>query len=149
MVARGSAPERVFAQVAEEVGLLVAAESAMVFHHRPDGETAVVGTWGQAPADPDDPAFGAAVRSPVVVEGRPWGAIVAASTTSALPADAEDQIAQFTDLVATAISNVQARSDLAASRARLVAAADEERRRVVRDLHDGAQQRIMHTVVTL
>jgi len=149
MVARGSAPERVFAQVAEEVGLLVAAETAMVFQHLADGEAVVVGTWGQPPAGPDEPASGAAVRSPVVVDGRPWGAIVAASSTSALPVDAEDQIAQFTDLVATAISNVQARSDLAASRARLVAAADEERRRVVRDLHDGAQQRLMHIVVTL
>jgi len=58
-------------------------------------------------------------------------------------------MAQFTELVATAISNVQARSDLAASRARIVATADEERRRVVRDLHDGAQQRLVHTIVTL
>jgi signal transduction histidine kinase len=56
---------------------------------------------------------------------------------------------QFTELVATAISNIEARSDLAASRARLVAAADEERRRVVRDLHGGAQQRLVHTVITL
>jgi signal transduction histidine kinase len=38
---------------------------------------------------------------------------------------------------------------LAASRARIVAAADEERRRVVRDLHDGAQQRLVHTIITL
>jgi signal transduction histidine kinase len=56
---------------------------------------------------------------------------------------------EFTELVATAISNTQARSDLAASRARIAAAADEERRRLVRDLHDGAQQRLVHTVVTL
>ena len=61
----------------------------------------------------------------------------------------ESRIGEFTELVATAISNVQARSDLAASRARIVAAADDERRRVVRDLHDGAQQRLVHTVVTL
>jgi signal transduction histidine kinase len=56
---------------------------------------------------------------------------------------------EFTNLVATAISNIEARSDLAASRARVVAAADDERRRVVRDLHDGAQQRLVHTIVTL
>jgi signal transduction histidine kinase len=56
---------------------------------------------------------------------------------------------QFTELVATAISNIEARSELAASRARIVAAADEERRRVVRDLHDGAQQRLVHTIITL
>jgi signal transduction histidine kinase len=66
-----------------------------------------------------------------------------------MPADAESRIAEFTELVATSISNIQARSELAASRARIVAATDEERRRVVRDLHDGAQQRLVHTVITL
>jgi signal transduction histidine kinase len=65
------------------------------------------------------------------------------------PADTESQIAEFTELVATAIANTEARTELAASRARIVAATDEERRRVVRDLHDGAQQRLVHTVITL
>jgi signal transduction histidine kinase len=64
-------------------------------------------------------------------------------------ADAPSRIAKFTELVAAAIANIQVRSDLAASRARIVAAADEERRRVARDLHDGAQQRVVHTIVTL
>ena len=91
-----------------------------------------------------------AVGSPIVVNGRLWGAIAAGtSKAEPLPPDGESRISKFTELVATAISNVQARSDLAASRARLVAAADEERRRVVRDLHDGAQQRLVHTVLTL
>jgi signal transduction histidine kinase len=90
------------------------------------------------------------VGTPIVVEGRLWGAMIAASTRAVpLPADAESRIEEFTELVATAISNMQARSDLAASRARVVAAADEERRRVVRDLHDGAQQRLVHTIITL
>jgi signal transduction histidine kinase len=66
-----------------------------------------------------------------------------------MPPETESRIAEFTALVATAISNVQTRSELAASRARVVAAADRERLRVVRDLHDGAQQRLVHTVVTL
>ena len=61
----------------------------------------------------------------------------------------EDRLGEFTELVATAISNTEARTQLAASRARIVAAADEERRRVVRDLHDGAQQRLVHTIITL
>jgi len=56
---------------------------------------------------------------------------------------------EFAELVATAISNTEARADVAASRARIAAAADEERRRVVRDLHDGAQQRLVHTMITL
>jgi signal transduction histidine kinase len=90
------------------------------------------------------------VGTPIVVEGRVWGVIIAASRQSEpLPAGTESRIAEFTELVATAISNIQARADLAASRARIVAAADEERRRVVRDLHDGAQQRLVHTVITL
>jgi signal transduction histidine kinase len=55
----------------------------------------------------------------------------------------------FTELVGTAVANAQARSDQAASRARIVAAADEERRRVVRDLHDGAQQRLVHSIINL
>jgi PAS domain S-box-containing protein len=91
-----------------------------------------------------------AVGTPIVVEGRLWGVTIAASSRAEpQPAGTESRVGQFTDLIATAISNVQARSDLAASRARIVAAADDERRRVVRDLHDGAQQRLVHTVLTL
>jgi PAS domain S-box-containing protein len=91
-----------------------------------------------------------AVGCPIVVEGRVWGVmIVAQGVSEPLPAEAETRMGKFTELVATAISNVQARWDLAASRARIVAAADDERRRVVRDLHDGAQQRLVHTIVTL
>ena len=91
-----------------------------------------------------------AVGAPIVAEGRLWGATSAASLQSdPIPADTEARMEQFTELVATAISNIEARSDLAASRARIVVAADDERRRVVRDLHDGAQQRLVHTVITL
>jgi signal transduction histidine kinase len=90
-----------------------------------------------------------AVGSPIVVEGRVWGAIIVASREDPLPPTTEERVGQFTELVATAISNVLARSAVAASRARIVAATDEERRRVVRDLHDGAQQRLVHTVITL
>ncbi len=90
----------------------------------------------------------AAVGVPIVVEGKLWGAIGAAATAP-LPPDAEARMAEFTALVATAIANIDARTELTASRSRIVAAADEERRRVVRDLHDGAQQRLVHTVITL
>jgi signal transduction histidine kinase len=83
------------------------------------------------------------------VEGRLWGVIVVGSREARLPSGTEERIAQFTELLATAISNVEARRQLAASRARVVAATDEERRRVVRDLHDGAQQRLVHTIITL
>jgi PAS domain S-box-containing protein len=91
-----------------------------------------------------------AVGCPIVAAGRLWGAMVVSSRpTEPLPAGTEGWIEEFAELVATAIANVQARTDLAASRARVVAAADEERRRVVRDLHDGAQQRLVHTVITM
>jgi GAF domain-containing protein len=97
-----------------------------------------------------DAGIGSTVGSPIVVDGRLWGAMIAATRTDEpMPADTESRIEQFTELVATAISNMQARSDLAASRARLVTAGDEARRRVVRDLHDGAQQRLVHAIVML
>jgi signal transduction histidine kinase len=73
----------------------------------------------------------------------------AATEREQFPPDTEQRMAAFTELVGTAIANIQARSDLTASRARIVAAADEERRRVVRDLHDGAQQRLVHSIITL
>jgi PAS domain S-box-containing protein len=91
-----------------------------------------------------------AVGTPIVVEGRLWGLIAAGSRTDQpLPPDTEARLASFTELVGTAIANAEARTEVAASRARIVAATDEERRRMVRDLHDGAQQRLVHTVITL
>jgi signal transduction histidine kinase len=89
-----------------------------------------------------------AVAAPIVVEGCVWGVMTLASTKP-LPADTEARVASFAELVATAIANAEARAELAASRARIVASADEERRRVVRDLHDGAQQRLVTTTLTL
>jgi signal transduction histidine kinase len=65
------------------------------------------------------------------------------------PADAEERLAQFAELLATAVSNAVMRTELAASRARVIAAADESRRRIERDLHDGAQQRLVTLAVAL
>jgi signal transduction histidine kinase len=91
-----------------------------------------------------------AAGTPVVVEGRLWGLMAVGSSQEApLPSDTEARLASFTELVATAIANTEARTEVAASRARIVAAIDDERRRVVRDLHDGAQQRLVHTILTL
>ncbi len=91
-----------------------------------------------------------AVGGPIVVAGRLWGAMIVSSRQpEPMPAGTEAWIEEFAELVATAIANLQARSDLAESRARIIAAGDEERRRVVRDLHDGAQQRLVHTVITM
>jgi signal transduction histidine kinase len=84
------------------------------------------------------------VGAPIVVAGRLWGAAVVGSRRpEPLPADTESRVGDFADLVATAIANAEARSELTASRARIVAAADDARRRLERDLHDGAQQRLV------
>ena len=87
---------------------------------------------------------GSGVGTPVIVEGRLWGVITARSRPEQpLPADTEARLASFTELVATAIANADSRAELMASRARIVAAADETRRRIERDLHDGIQQRLV------
>jgi signal transduction histidine kinase len=84
------------------------------------------------------------IGTPVVVEGRLWGSIGAGSTLEEpLPPDAEARLASFTELVATAIANAEGRAELMASRTRIVAAADETRRRIERDLHDGTQQQLV------
>jgi PAS domain S-box-containing protein len=92
----------------------------------------------------------ATVGAPVVVDGALWGMIGASwRGEDRPPADAEERLAQFAELLDTAIANADTRDQLMASRARVLTAADEARRRVVRDLHDGAQQRLVHTIVTL
>jgi signal transduction histidine kinase len=85
------------------------------------------------------------VAAPIIIDDRLWGAAVALNFASgcALPAAAEERIANFADLITSAVSNAQTRSELIASRARIVAAADQTRRRLERDLHDGIQQRLV------
>jgi signal transduction histidine kinase/putative methionine-R-sulfoxide reductase with GAF domain len=86
--------------------------------------------------------------TPIIVEGRVWGVMLAGSTVSQpLQPDIEERLGSFTELVATAVANAESRAALAASRARIVAAADQSRRRIERDLHDGAQQRLVHAVI--
>lgn len=84
------------------------------------------------------------VGAPIVVGGRLWGAAIVGSTQPGpLPPDCEARVGDFADLVGTAIANAETRAQLRASRARIVAAADDARRRFERDLHDGAQQRLV------
>jgi PAS domain S-box-containing protein len=84
------------------------------------------------------------VAAPVIVEREIWGALIAGWDTSELSPDGtESRLAGFAELVATAISNAMSRSELIASRARIVTTADETRRRIERDLHDGTQQRLV------
>ncbi|MGI5237848.1 sensor histidine kinase [Dactylosporangium sp. CA-139066] len=91
-----------------------------------------------------------AVGVPVVVEGELWGVtVIMSSRPEPIPGDAEDRVLGFTDLVATAIANADNRAQLIASRARLVTTADEARRKIERDLHDGAQQRLVSLALEL
>jgi signal transduction histidine kinase len=90
------------------------------------------------------------VGGPIVVEGELWGVTVAAFTEAKpLSADSEARVGGFTELVGTAIANANAQAELTASRARIVASADETRRRIERDLHDGAQQRLVSLALQL
>jgi signal transduction histidine kinase len=90
------------------------------------------------------------VGAPISVEGRVWGVMLVASTRDQpLPPGTEERLADFTELVATAIANAEAHAQLTASRARIVATADETRRRIERDLHDGAQQRLVSLALQL
>src|SRR5919106_1800384 len=90
------------------------------------------------------------VGAPIVVDGDVWGTMVVSSRKhEPLPSDTETRTAAFAKLVATAIANADARAELAASRARVVSAADETRRRLERDLHDGTQQGLVSLALEL
>jgi GAF domain-containing protein len=101
-----------------------------------------------APGEHDTRGGWSAVGAPILVDGKPWGVIVV-HAAQVLPADAETRLADFTHLVASSISNVHARDNLIASRARIVTASDETRRRIERNLHDGIQQRLLALALSL
>jgi signal transduction histidine kinase len=191
LVADGTPREELFAAVAEEVGLLLPVDFAIMGRYEDDGAVTSIAGWG-APAarfpvgsrwdlegenlvtivlETGRPArvdgyvhasgqlgvagreggFHSAVGTPIVVDGRLWGVMTVGCTETKplLPPGTELRLASFTDLVATAIANAESRAALTASRARIVAAADESRRGIERDLHDGAQQRLVHAVIVL
>ena len=115
---------------------------------RIDYDDAISGVIGQVATR--DWGLRSSVGVPVSVEGQLWGAIVVALTGGEfLPADTESRLAGFTELVATAIANAEAQAEVTASRARVVAAADQARRRIERDLHDGTQQRLVSLALKL
>jgi PAS domain S-box-containing protein len=91
-----------------------------------------------------DDGMGSMVGVPIEVNGSIWGfMVVGGGPGEAIPAGTEERLARFTELVETAVSNATMRGELAASRARVIAAADGARRRIERDLHDGAQQQLV------
>ena len=97
----------------------------------------------------DENELMAALAVPVTVAGRLWGVLITKSLDGPLPRGTEHRLQQFADLVSFAIANAHHRAQLTASRARVVATADATRRQLQRDVHDGAQQRLVQTVITL
>jgi signal transduction histidine kinase len=160
LVARGAALPEIFDAAAREAARVLGEESMAVLRYEPEGQPSLVALHSShARLDMqvlrNGLGLAATVRRtgratrldgyaavPIVAAGRIWGLIVALSADAPLPPATEDQLAQFAELVAMAIDNAETRS-------RVLAAAEESRRRVERDLHDGAQQRLVHTVLTL
>ena len=93
--------------------------------------------------------FRSMVASPIIVEGRLWGVVNALSKQGPFAPDTPDRMADLTELVGTAVGNAENRAEVAASRTRIVTAADEARRRIERDLHDGAQQHLLALALRL
>jgi signal transduction histidine kinase len=101
------------------------------------------GRPGEAAAAIREMGWHSAMGAPISVEGRLWGVLVVYSKSDPLPPDTERRVGEFTQIVATAIANAESHAELDASRARIVATADATRRRIERDLHDGAQQQLV------
>ncbi len=120
------------------------------------GNAAHMGPEGSAGVSGDDAAVlgaeaaRASIGVPVVVDDQLWGTMVAVWPDAVERwDDTERRMTEFTELLATAIANAEGRDQLAASRIRVVAASDETRRRIERDLHDGIQQRLVSTALEL
>ena len=157
-VAQGAPPSHVFSTVTTELAHALRAPHAALFRYEPDGTAVLLAVHddsgeqstmvGERFLLEGDNAATRVLRegrtAPIVVDGREWGvAVVSSFRTQPFPPDTEARLADFAKLVAMAIANAQAQSDLTASRTRIVTAADDARRRLERDLHDGAQQRLV------
>jgi PAS domain S-box-containing protein len=177
LVASETEPQSVFDQACTEARQLLGADRAVVLKCTLDGDLEILGTSGgdedrtvaqqriSIAARPlvavlqntssagrgaghgrGEPAC--EVGAPVVVDGQLWGALIV-EADHMLPSDSESTATRFAEMIATSVANAAARSKLLASRARIVTAGDEARRRIQRDLHDGAQQRIVASVIDL
>ena len=111
---------------------------------RPDRIDSYEGVHGSTAELLRELGFRSSVGAPIKLGGRLWGAVMVSTLEEQpFPAGSEQRIADFAELVALALANAEARQELAASRARIVEAGDSERRRLERNLHDGAQQRLV------
>jgi PAS domain S-box-containing protein len=117
---------------------------------KPGRSTGFAGTEGSMARRLGELGYRSSLAAPIRVEGRLWGALAVADVREQpLAEGSEQRLARFAELVAQALANADAREQLAASRARLVEASDAERRRLERNLHDGAQQRLLALSLTM
>ncbi len=191
LVAREGEAAELFAAVAEEIGRLLAADTAGIVRYGTDEQGLIVGAWSLADAlpvppgslvkiDPETAAgrvyrtgqpesggpfegtadslahrlsrlgYRSSLAAPILVAGNVWGALgIASLRAEEFPEHSTRRLESFAELVAQALANADAREQLAASRARVVQASDDERRRLERNLHDGAQQRLITLSLTL
>jgi signal transduction histidine kinase len=151
IAARGAPAGELFDAATREAGGLLGATGACLARLEPDGSTIVVARWAREAARDQFAAQASTITAPVVVDGHRWGSMSADLEAPATVARArmEARLERFTELLATAISSAQSRDELAASRMRIVTAADDARRRIERDLHDGAQQRLVALTLRL
>ena len=131
---------------------LLVDETTSVGRARETGAPARVDDWGAASGAFAEmmlrSGYRSTVAAPIVVAGTPWGA-VSIGSEDPLPEESEVRLGAFCELVSLAVASAQARADLQASRARIVRAGDEQRQRLERNLHDGAQQRLVAAALTL
>src|SRR4051795_1194690 len=153
IVARWSAPHVApssLFEVGKQIELVPETALARVHETRsPARARSYEGVPGRLARDLRERGIRATAAAPILVDGHLWGAFAASWTTDLFPADAEARLGAFAELVAQAIANVDARIRLKESRARIVEAADDARRRIERDLHDGAQQRLVAIMLSL
>jgi PAS domain S-box-containing protein len=127
-------------------------ENTTVGRARDTGAPARVDDWGAATGEWAEmmlrSGYRSTVTAPIVVAGTPWGA-VSIGSEDRLPEESEVRLGAFCELVSLAVASAQARADLQASRARIVRAGDEQRRKLERNLHDGAQQRLVAAALTV
>lgn len=153
LVARGAALGEVFDSVATEASRILGEAATNLVRYDDDVATVVAVHRSRVPVGLRVPieegTASALVAVPITVEGRLWGALSTTTTGDPPPVDAEDRLTEFAELAAAAIASAENRAKLRASRARVVATADETRQRLQRDVHDGAQQRLVQAVLTL
>jgi signal transduction histidine kinase len=166
LVAKGVAPSEILARAAEEIARIFRIDVGLVIRFDADATTTVVAAFGTASVRRVDDGVAAVVRrtgrparigddavgAPIVIGDRLWGVAVAMGQPPArtgLPADAEQRLAHLADLIATAVLNADARAQLTASRARVVTAADDARRTLERELHDGIQHKLVSLALVL